>query len=255
MDLLATKIRDTSVFRRLLFAASFLPNEYTHRWKMVAAFASANSKSVSIDEGMAKLFVENIEVLDSGAFQRDLDLYEEIVAMKGPDDKPLGIILISKNIKCVYCSAELAVRSDRPSHLTLYTECMGTQSATHYYKRCVNSACKAIQHYGYTTKNDKQSGILYDAEWDSLLYFVSSQETAFELSFLKKFDGELLIGQISYHQKAEIYNYNNSSYHAKKKSWACQSTPALHARQVILRAFSKKHMQFGSVMHDKFNTL
>ena len=40
-------------------------------------------------------------------------------------------------------------------------------------------------------------------------YFVSTSETAIELSMLKKFDSELLLGQISYSQKAEIYNYSN----------------------------------------------
>lgn len=40
-------------------------------------------------------------------------------------------------------------------------------------------------------------------------YFVSTSETAIEMSMLKKFDGELLLGQISYNQKAEIYNYCN----------------------------------------------
>ena len=34
---------------------------------------------------------------------------------------------------------------------------------------------------------------------------ISSQETAFELNFPRKFDAELLIGQVSYSQKADIY--------------------------------------------------
>ena len=38
---------------------------------------------------------------------------------------------------------------------------------------------------------------------------MSSQETAFELSMLEKYDAELLIGQVSYQQKADIYNYQN----------------------------------------------
>ena len=38
-------------------------------------------------------------------------------------------------------------------------------------------------------------------------YFVSSRETGFEMSLLEKFDAELLLGQVSYNQRADIYNY------------------------------------------------
>lgn len=41
-------------------------------------------------------------------------------------------------------------------------------------------------------------------------YFVSSSETAFEVKMLVKFDAKLLLGQISYKQKADIYNYSQS---------------------------------------------
>ena len=43
----------------------------------------------------------------------------------------------------------------------------------------------------------------------SLPYFLSSQETGFELEMLRRFDVELLVGQISYQQKADIYNIYN----------------------------------------------
>ena len=48
--------------------------------------------------------------------------------------------------------------------------------------------------------------LYYDKEWASLAYFVSLQKTAFERTMLANFDHELLIGQISYKQEAEIYN-------------------------------------------------
>ena len=41
-------------------------------------------------------------------------------------------------------------------------------------------------------------------------YFISTSETGFELKMLSRFDVELLIGQISYKQKADIYNYSNN---------------------------------------------
>ena len=55
----------------------------------------------------------------------------------------------------------------------------------------------------------------------SLPYFVSTQETGFEMSMLKRFDLELLIGQLSYKQKADIYNVYEG-YDTTKKT--CSST-------------------------------
>jgi len=45
-----------------------------------------------------------------------------------------------------------------------------------------------------------------ESDWVTLSYFPSSQETGFEISILKKYDIELLIGQMSYKQRIDIYN-------------------------------------------------
>ncbi len=50
-------------------------------------------------------------------------------------------------------------------------------------------------------------------------YFVSTNMTAFEINFLERFDFELLIGEISYKQKAEIYNCINGFDDAKKTGY------------------------------------
>lgn len=59
---------------------------------------------------------------------------------------------------------------------------------------------------------------MYDTDWQDNTYFISTQETGFELSMLQKFDVELLIGQVSYKQKATIYNITNGYDDTKKKS-------------------------------------
>ena len=46
----------------------------------------------------------------------------------------------------------------------------------------------------------------YTGMW-SRDFFVSTSETAIEMIMLKKFDAELLLGNLSYKQKADIYNY------------------------------------------------
>ena len=46
----------------------------------------------------------------------------------------------------------------------------------------------------------------YDEDWSTLPYFMSTRETAFSMDMLHRLDKEILIGQISYKQRAEIYN-------------------------------------------------
>ena len=62
----------------------------------------------------------------------------------------------------------------------------------------------------------------------SLPYFVSSQETGFEMSLLKKFDLELLIGQLSYKQKADIYNVYEGYDNTKKTCSTVKTERPLH---------------------------
>ena len=59
----------------------------------------------------------------------------------------------------------------------------------------------------------------------SLPYFVSSQEIEFELEMLQRFDVELLVGQISYQQKADIYNISNGYDTTKKYCSATKVKP------------------------------
>lgn len=46
---------------------------------------------------------------------------------------------------------------------------------------------------------------------------MSTSQTAFELKLLRRFDVELLIGELSYKQKSEIYNYLNGYEDVQKK--------------------------------------
>ena len=103
--------------------------------------------------------------------------------------------------------------------MTLYTDTLGTVSATHFHKYCSKGCkgCKLIQFYGYYKCGDG-----YNDNWKSLPYLVSSQETGFEMCMLERFDSELLIGQISYKQKADIYNVSNGYDMTKKE---CSSLP------------------------------
>lgn len=152
-----------------------------------------------------KIAVENLKIINEKAFATDEQLSRDIHALHNTPSNPhpLGIIHVSSR-SYILCGGKLLIRNDRGSHVMVYTEQFGTVVGTHYHKFCqkFRNGCSYRQYYG-------QSLVYYDVDWMDHQYFVSTSETAIEMSMLKKFDAELLLGQISYSQKAEIYNYCN----------------------------------------------
>ena len=214
MELAAAQVKDTAVFRRLVFAASYLPTDIPHYWNIVATFASQESLCLSPDS--AKIVMENVQILSPETVSSDKDLIKQLIGMKySITAQPLGVPLVPNQTKCLTCGGKLLLRSDRPSRMTLYTDSLGTVSATHFHKYCHNhrKGCKFVQFYGYYKSGNGNAH--YSSNWMTLPYFLSSQETGFEMAMLQQFDCELLIGQMSYKQKADIYNvfreYDTSS--------------------------------------------
>jgi len=127
--------------------------------------------------------------------------------MEGFQRKPLGIVLISSNRTCRLCDGNLLIRADRPSFPVVYTQEYGTINGTHFWKYYQNHGhgCPFTQHYGYSTTGS-ESQIEYDSDSLKLPYFLSSNMTAFQTSMLHHFTAEMLISQISYQEKADVFN-------------------------------------------------
>ena len=154
--------------------------------------------------------VENLQLLNDKAFCTDAEMIAEIHAFSPVGSSiPLGIVLVSSCTECQKCDGKLLIRGDRASHLVVYTETFGTVIGTHYHKYCNQLRCNYRQYYGYHKFGD-QLVVYYDSDWAKLEYFVSTSETAIEMRILRKFDAELLLGHVSYKQKADIYNYQNN---------------------------------------------
>eukprot|EP00058_Branchiostoma_floridae_P001186 XP_002586674.1 hypothetical protein BRAFLDRAFT_105480 [Branchiostoma floridae] len=79
----------------------------------------------------------------------------------------------------------------------------GTLFGMKYAKIC-SRKCHFVQHYGYYTIDGNK---FYDDDWADIEYLLSSCNTAVQIKMLQDFDVELLIGILSYDQKADIYNY------------------------------------------------
>ena len=148
----------------------------------------------------------------------DKALALEFQALSYDQFRPLGVVLISTNQFCQECGGKLLLRGDRPSTVAIYTESQGTLLGSHLVKYCHNSrkGCKFSQHYGYHTLSNSSDSV-YDENWFELPYFLSTNQTAFEMKLLERFDVELLIGELSYKQKSEIYNCVNGYDDVQKK--------------------------------------
>ena len=208
-------VPNVSILRRLLFAARHVSKECPNYWNIVADFAFGPCTS----KQDVRLLIENLDFLDDKAFQTDKELMKELHTSQGYQHQPLGIVFISTNNTCRFCGGKLLIRADRPSFMTVYTDDIGTVHATHFRKYCQNSQkkCHYTQHYGFHTYGDS-GDMIFDPDWDQQPYFLSTSKTAFSLSFLRKFEAEILLGQISYHQKSCIYNYYNNYEQVKKRA-------------------------------------
>ena len=206
---------DVSVIRRLIFAARNINEDSPECWELVSQF-EFNSTSMKPCVRKVQTFVENLGYLEEESFFNDAELQRELHQLEGYQAHLLEIILISSKKHCHKCGGKLLVRADRPSFPVVYNEDIGTVSGTHFQK-CEHQSkgCHFVQHYGFNC-TDEVDGIVYDDEYFKSSYFMSTSMTVFQITMLHRFTAEMLIGQLSYKQKAEIYNYCHG-YESKLK--------------------------------------
>ena len=205
LGVLSKYFQDVSVLRRLLFAVVFLNPELPMFWGVVMEFATAGKiQKTSITPDQVKAIIENIQALNSAAFETDHSMLRELISLDIPGKKPLGFILISPLTTCVRCGRQLKLRKDRHAAVTIYDCKLGTIPGAHFHKICPNRTCNVTQYYGYY---NSEGNTLFNSAWESFPYFASSRDTFFSVDFLKQFDAHILIGQVSFKQQADIYNY------------------------------------------------
>ena len=216
---LAKYFQDVSVLRRLLFAAVFLSPELPMFWEVVVEFATAGKITKgSVTPDQVRALIENIQALNAAAFEGDDILQKELIFLKIPGKKPLGIPLIGPSSSCLLCGCKLQLRKDRHASVVIYDTKYGTISGAHFHKFCPSRTCSFTQYYGYHSTNNK---MMFNSEWRSLPYFISSRDTAFSLDILTQLDANLMIGQISFKQQADIYNYTHG-YTTLVEQKSCQ---------------------------------
>lgn len=209
--------QDISVLTRLCFAARYLNKQTPKYWEFVKAFGF-KSMDRKPDSKQVEIFMQNLQYLDSDALEVNQSLVQQMQQLEGFQGHPLGIVLLSANNTCRLCGGNLLVRADRPSFPVIYQELQGTTCGTHFCKYCQNNhkGCSFTQHYGFYTKGMEQE-VVYDRDCLDLPFFLSTNMTAFETRMLQKFSGEILLGQLTYRQKCDIYNYTHQYNSGLKK--------------------------------------
>lgn len=153
MDALPAEVRDLTILRRIIFAVTHLPRDLPQYWTIVAEFACPHDRKLQPES--VKLAGDNLQYINKQAFATDIELQRELhrFNVSTASTYPLGIALLSKHMSCKACGGKLKICSDRPSHVTVYTEAWGTVSGTHYHKFCQNfyRGCKFRQYYGYSS--------------------------------------------------------------------------------------------------------
>ena len=204
--LLSQSFKEVSVLRRLIFALVHLPEDLPNLWEVAIGFSTGKNQS-SISNSEIRVLMENLKEIDAAVFCTDDKLLQELMKYStGTSSKPMGLVFLSSIQSCPCCSKPLLIRKDRPSMLVVYDDTLGSVPGTHYHRYCTRRECGYKQYYGYHTKGGS-SEVFYDPDWESLPYFVSSRETAFSRHLLCRINGEVLIGQLSFKQCADLYNH------------------------------------------------
>ena len=178
----AKHFSDVSVLRRVLFALVHLPDDLPNRLNIAIEFATDGKSEKPITTEQLRVFAENVNELDSEAFATDKALTKAI--LQYPKKKPLGVVLISENQTCMQCGGKLLTRRDRPAPVVIYHDTMGSIPGSHYHKYCSNKKCSFTQYFGFHTGVNSQHEVYFDENWETLPYFVSTRETAFDMKLL-----------------------------------------------------------------------
>lgn len=209
-------LQNVSTLRRLLFAVKYLSRDLPNFWSIALEFATGHTSDA--DTAIVSALIENLESFDEKAFQNDEELTREIINWRS-DGRPLGIVLISRKSQCVVCKSSLMLRKDRAASIVVYDDTLGPCPGSHFHKVCTRRSCSIRQYYGYHTATaSTEPEIIYDDDWKENKYFVSSSVTAFSMQMLVQMDSQILIGQLSYMQIANIFNNIHHTIQGKSVS-------------------------------------
>lgn len=218
-------VNDLSVIWRALYFVKNIPRTLPEFANRLYQFATnGNQEGLEKDMTSEQLTAMTGNLLSFYGVKNEETLWTELHGSSLKEGKyGLGVVLISEKESCRLCGKVLAAKFAKAVNVVVYHEGRGTFMGCRVPKVCCNKSCKLIQHYGYYTFQDNK---FYDDDWEKQEYFLSTGKTAFHMNLLLKFEVEILIGKLSFKEKADIYNEvhgcvcdhdDNSKEHGKKK--------------------------------------
>ena len=199
-------ISDLSVLTRALFYYRYipvsLPNFAERLFWLSTKGKDASVKPHRLHPQSLVALTENVQSLYN--LEEDVSLWKELHDTSLEEGKlAFGVVLISEKAVCRLCGRKLIAKVIRPVNVIVYHDTKGTFMGCCIPKICSNRMCNLTQHYGYYTVGDKN---FFDEDWDRHEYFACSRKTVFRMGLLSNMEIEILLGKLSFKEKADIYN-------------------------------------------------
>ena len=202
-------INDFSVLTRALFYHRHipvtLPNFAQRLFEFSTQGKASSVESEHVDHESLLALTSNVRCLYNVDEEETLWRELHVSSIEG-GKLALGAVLISGKVFCRLCKRKLSAKPTRSVNVIIYHEKKGTFMGCRIPKVCSNRQCNFTQHYGYYTIGDNK---FFDEDWNEHEYFVCSRKTVFDMMLLSKFEYEILLGKISFKEKADIYNAVN----------------------------------------------
>lgn len=143
---------------------------------------------------------ESVIYLEPSVLRSDKDLFREFHDYTVLLGQPMATVIVSNEEKCRQCSKNLLV--DNKTHpIVIYSAHRGTYLGSRITKYCRN--CKLYEHYGYYTSGSNKH---YSEDALQLDYLLSTEDTAFEMTFLQDYANLLFLGALPFSTYAASYN-------------------------------------------------
>ena len=198
-------VKDFSVIWTALYFVKNIPRTLPDFANRLYKFAT-NGNEEWLDRNMTseQLTAMTGNLLSFYIAKNEETLWAELHGSSLKDGKyGLGVVLISEKESRHSCGNVLVAKFTKAVNVIVYHKACGTFMGCRVPKVCHNKYCQMIQHYGYYTV---EANKFYDEDWEKQEYFLSKGKMAFDMKLLHKFEVEVLIGKLSFKEKADIYN-------------------------------------------------
>ena len=195
---MASSLDGTKCIIRWIFVYGFMGNIFTKVRKFCGSvFKYILGKDVEDDE-IEKLILESKNLEHSQ--RQNIPNFAHFNEMCLRGNVPISTIFVSELECCRKCGRNLVLDTNCKA-LTVYHATRGTYIGCRLMKRC--GKCQLYEHYGFWTEGGLK---MFDECFWNKEFLLSTEDTAVDMSVLKYFKHEFVMGATSFKMKAAVYN-------------------------------------------------